>query len=77
MAEKKSKVFNGKRYFLWNSSWRKGILTREANSLKKKGLNARVITVEDKYAPKNKSYELYVYGSLRDLVVRGGKGVEK
>ncbi len=64
---KKSKVFNNKRYYLWNSSWRKGILTREAAKLRKSGLLARVMSVPDRFAPKDISYELYVYGSLRDM----------
>ena len=67
---KKSKVFNGKRYYLWNSSWRKGDLVREAKKIRKEGkLQARVVTVPDKYALKGKSYELYVYGSIKDMVV--------
>ena len=68
---KKSRVFNGKRYYLWNSSWRKGDLTRDAKKIRKEGkLQARVVTLLDRYAPKGKSYELYVYGSIKDMVIR-------
>jgi len=67
---KKSKVFGGRRYYLWNSAYNKGVLTREAKKLRKDGLKARVVTVPDRYAPKDKSYELYVYGSVRDTVRR-------
>ena len=67
---KKSRVFDGKCYYLWNSAWRKGDLSKVASDLRKHGLQARIVIVKDKYAPKDKSYELYVYGSVRDLVSR-------
>jgi len=67
---KKTKVFNGKRYYLWDSSFTKGKLSRQASSLRGRGLKTRVVAVPNKYAPKDVSYELYVYGSIYDTVRR-------
>ena len=66
----KRQVFNGKRYYLWNVSRTKGALLQQAKKIRKDGLLARVVAVPNKYAPKDVNYELYVYGSLRDLIGR-------
>ena len=68
MISRKTKTFNGKKYYLWNVSYSKGEMTREATKARKNGLLARVIILPNRFAPKDKSYELYVYGSLRDTV---------
>jgi hypothetical protein len=65
---RKTKVFGGKRYYLWDVSFRKGDMTKKANKIRKDGLLARVVILLNKFAPKDKSYELYVHGSIRDLV---------
>ena len=65
---RKIKTFNGKKYYLWNVSSSKGEMVKEAGKARKNGMLARVVILPNKFAPKDKSYELYVHGSLRDAI---------
>ena len=67
---RKTRTFDRKRYYLWNVSRRRSDLAKQAEKLRRGGLLARVVSVPNKYAPKDVNYELYVHGSLLNLVGR-------
>jgi len=70
VGEKKSKVFGGKRYYLWDFAFAKGRLVRKAKAYRKAGLLVRVVKTPHKYAPRGVAYELYTHGSMLDAVRR-------
>lgn len=69
--EKPYRTFDGKKYYLWDSSFRKSDVQKKAAKMRSRGLAARVLEEPNRFAPKGVSYRLYVRGSILDLASRG------
>ncbi len=61
------RMFSGKKYKLWNSSYHVSEIKRDAKQYRKRGLLARVVSAPDPLAPKDTVYGVYVSGSIFNI----------